>query len=234
MIFVDVYLVLWYTVNSGAIKCEGEEGMEEKDRRDRNVDLGIIIALLIAIVSFFIFTAGVVVSRSSNYNTYSNKDTIANREAKEENESAKKEEETQTQKNKEETQKQDGRYKIGDTWTVDGQWSLTVNSVEETANRNEYSDIHPAAVYIITYTYTNLGRAGGLFMTMDNKIVDSTGKMGQSYPGDISIHPQDTPAGATCQAQCCISVDNPGNFEIYMDEYDDENNQQSAVFSIEF
>ena len=31
-------------------------------------------------------------------------------------------------------------YTIGETWTVDGQWSLTVTGVTETAERNEYSE----------------------------------------------------------------------------------------------
>lgn len=31
-------------------------------------------------------------------------------------------------------------YGMGETWTVDGQWKLTVLSVEETQERNEYSD----------------------------------------------------------------------------------------------
>lgn len=33
MIFVDVYPVLWYTVNSGAIKFGGEEGMAEEKKK---------------------------------------------------------------------------------------------------------------------------------------------------------------------------------------------------------
>ena len=48
-------------------------------------------------------------------------------------------------------------YTIGETWTVDGQWSLTVTGVTETAERNEYSGKNPAAVYIVDYEYTNIG-----------------------------------------------------------------------------
>ena len=47
-------------------------------------------------------------------------------------------------------------YTIGETWTVDGQWSLTVTGVTETAERNEYSEKKPVAVYIVDYEYTNL------------------------------------------------------------------------------
>ncbi len=32
-------------------------------------------------------------------------------------------------------------YKIGETWTVDGEWSHTVNSVKETEDRNQFSEM---------------------------------------------------------------------------------------------
>lgn len=32
-------------------------------------------------------------------------------------------------------------YKIGEMWTVDGQWRLTVNSVKETEDRNQFSEM---------------------------------------------------------------------------------------------
>ena len=48
-------------------------------------------------------------------------------------------------------------YKIGESYVVEGQWKITVDSVETTDDRNEYSDKNPAAVYLVTYTYENLG-----------------------------------------------------------------------------
>lgn len=210
--------------------------MKEKEKRNRNIDLVIIVALVIVIALFFVFSGGVLFTKTGKGNTQDSKNAVTRNDTnKKDDKSAKSEQESETKdKQESESKKEDGAYKIGETWTVDGQWSLTVNSVEETPYRNEFSESNPAAVYIVTYTYTNLGRSGGLFMSMDNKIVDSAGKMGQSYPGDISIYPQDTPAGATCQAQSCIGVDNPGSFKIHMDEYDDSGNKQSAVFNIEF
>ena len=128
-------------------------------------------------------------------------------------------------------------YKIGETWVVENQWKVTVNSVEETSSRNEYSDKQPAAVYILNYTYENIGYEDdymdGLFISLDTGIVDSAGKMGYSYPGDISTFAQETPVGASCQAQVCIGVDNPGNFKINFAAYDGNSEKQSAVFNIE-
>lgn len=129
-------------------------------------------------------------------------------------------------------------YKIGETWTVNGQWSLTVNSVRATNDRNPYADYKPGAVYIIDYTYTNLGYVdqdgimNGLFLCMDNSIVDHAGVMGQSYPGDIYLYPQEVPVGATCKAQACVGVDNPGSFKVIVSDYDGNGKQQTATFAL--
>lgn len=128
-------------------------------------------------------------------------------------------------------------YKIGESYVVEGQWKITVDSVETTDDRNEYSDKNPAAVYLVTYTYENLGYdddiMNGLYISLDDGIVDSAGKMGYSYPGDISMYPQETPVGASCQAQTCIGVDNAGSFKINFYNYDSNNQKQSAVFEID-
>lgn len=130
----------------------------------------------------------------------------------------------------------DGEYDIGETWTVDGQWELTVDSVEETQDRNEYAEEDPGAVYIVTFTYTNIGYEDdfmdGLYFVMDDRIVDAGGKMGYSYPGDVTYYAQEAPVGASCTGQVCIGVENPGSFKIYVDTYDGNDEEQSAVFHV--
>lgn len=127
-------------------------------------------------------------------------------------------------------------YAIGETWTVDGQWSVTVNSVTETSDRNQFSEKTPNAVYVVDYTYTNIGYESeymdGLYISLDDGIVDSAGVMGYSYPGDIVNYPQAAPVGATCNAQACIGVDNPGSFKINFSQYDGNNEKHSAVFDV--
>lgn len=128
-------------------------------------------------------------------------------------------------------------YKIGESWVVENQWKVTIDSVEETQERNEYSDQQPAAVYIVTYTYENLGYESdfmdGLYIDFSDGIVDCTGKMGYTYPGNITLYPQETPVGASCQGQSCIGVDNPGSFKINFSQYDGNSEKQSAVFEVE-
>lgn len=129
-------------------------------------------------------------------------------------------------------------YNIGETWTVDGQWSLVVNSVSETKERNEYAETEPAAVYIVDYTYKNLGYVDdsgamdGIFFGMDDSIVDSAGVMGSSYPGDVEKYAQEAPVGATCNAQSCIGVENAGSFKINVVQYDGNGNKQTATFNV--
>ena len=127
-------------------------------------------------------------------------------------------------------------YKIGETYVVEGQWKITVDSVEATDERNEYSDKKPNAVYVVTYTYENIGYESdyldGLYIDLEDGIIDSEGKMGYSYPGNVTLYPQETPIGASCEAQACIGVDNPGSFKINFTDYDGNGEKQSAVFEI--
>lgn len=127
-------------------------------------------------------------------------------------------------------------YKIGETYVVEGQWKITVDSVEATDERNEYSDKKPNAVYVVTYTYENIGYesdySDGLYIDLEDGIIDNAGKMGYSYPGDVTLYPQETPIGASCEAQACIGVDNPGSFKINFTDYDGNGEKQSAVFEI--
>lgn len=125
---------------------------------------------------------------------------------------------------------------IGETWTVDGQWKLTINSVTETNERNEYSEKNPGAVYIVDYSYTNIGYEDdfmdGLYFSLTDIIVDSAGVVGYSYPGNIVNYPKQTPVGATCNAQACIGVDNAGNFSITIVKYDGNDVKQNRTFQL--
>lgn len=129
-------------------------------------------------------------------------------------------------------------YNIGETWTVDGQWNLTVTGVEATQERNQYSDKDPGAVYIVNFTYENTGYEDenglmdGLYIDMEDTIVDAAGTMGYSYPVDVSSYARETPVGATCNAQVCIGVDNPGDFKITVNKYDGHGEKRSATFNL--
>ena len=129
--------------------------------------------------------------------------------------------------------------KIGEPWIVDGQWSLTITGATETSTRNSFSTERPGAVYIIDYTYQNLGYKKGNLdtlyfdLTINGTIMDSTGRMGRSYPLSVSKYPQAAPIGAICDAQCCIAVENAGPVQITIKQYDSNYSVQSATFYID-
>ena len=131
-------------------------------------------------------------------------------------------------------------YAVGETWTVDGQWELTVTGITETAERNEYAEKKPAAVYVVSFTWKNTGYTdasglmNGLFLLLDDSIVDSQGLMGYSYPGEITDYPQETPVDASCNGQVCIGVDNAGlPIKINVTQYDGNGVEQTATFIVE-
>ena len=131
-------------------------------------------------------------------------------------------------------------YHIGDTWTVDGQWSLTINSITETDFRNEFSDTNPSHVYMIDYSYENLGYKdangimNGLYFDLEiSQIVDSSGVMGASYPGEITNYAQETPVGAKCNARSCIGVDTSGTITLHISQYDGNSVEHKATFVLE-
>lgn len=131
-------------------------------------------------------------------------------------------------------------YKVGDTWTVEGQWEVTITDFTETSDRNEFYDKEPAAVYVVSFTWKNLGyedAAGlmdGLYINMDDTVVDSTGQMGYSYPGEVTDYPQETPVGASCNGQVCIGVDNAGTpIKLNVVQYDSNSDKQTATFVLE-
>lgn len=130
-------------------------------------------------------------------------------------------------------------FNLGQTWTVPGQWKLTINYATEMSDRNPYSDKTPVAVYLIDYTYENIGYTsdimGGLYMSLDmEKVIDSNGYAAYSYPNSPIYYPQVIPIGAKCHAQAVIAVDHKGPLKIYLDEYagNSYTEKYSAIFNV--
>ena len=129
----------------------------------------------------------------------------------------------------------DDPLKIGETWVVDGQWKFTINSVRESELETDYNGMDPEKVYVVDYTYENIGfdDGYGLYMYLDSCVVDSAGMMGYSYPGDVDSYPKSINPGETCNAQDSIGVDHAGSFRIYMSEYDDNDELFTQTFLVE-
>lgn len=129
-------------------------------------------------------------------------------------------------------------FNLGQTWTVPGQWKITINYATEMSERNPYSDKNPVAVYLIDYTYENIGYTDdmmdGLFISLGiERVIDSNGYAGYDYPNSPTYFPQCIPVGAKCHAQSCIAVDHKGPLKVYIDNYAGNSyTKYSAIFNV--
>lgn len=125
-------------------------------------------------------------------------------------------------------------YEVGDTWTVDGQWELTVTGVYQ-VEPGPYDEDPPAVIYQIDYTYTNLGFDNGTsglnLNLLLGSIVDSEGMMGDAH--DYIEYPDDVPQGATSEVSVSVGLDHPGTFTIDFTMFDDQRNLHDALFRLE-
>ena len=142
------------------------------------------------------------------------------------------------QNNDNSNQSNEGKYKVGERWEVDGQWSLIINSVLTTSDRDDSLSEQPAEVYIVDYTYRNIGYTNpddgsGLIFWLDDGVTDSQGYMGYGYDLGMPYEPVEVGIGESYNAQICIAVDHSGPFDITVVEYDSNNNYQEGVFHIE-
>lgn len=132
-------------------------------------------------------------------------------------------------------------YGLGETWTVDGLWSLTFTSVTQTDARNEYSDKTPGQVVLLNYDYENIGYQSedmDLYICSNQfQIMDANGEIADTYPGDVTTIPQEIPVGAKCVgAQECIGLNNVSEkikiIVTMYDDTDDDYTEYSATFEL--
>ncbi|MFT5874632.1 MAG: hypothetical protein ACI8WT_003602 [Clostridium sp.] len=94
-----------------------------------------------------------------------------------------------------------------------GTYDFTINKVEAVQERNEFSDIKPAEVYKVTYTYKLLANATstvGLGIYGFDSTFDNMGRAGQEYPNSQAYYPEELKIiGTYCTAETFIAVMNP-------------------------
>lgn len=124
-------------------------------------------------------------------------------------------------------------YGLGETWTVEGSFSLAFTSVTQTDERNEYSDKTPAQVVILNYDYENIGIKDGLYIS-DFTVMDANGEVASTYPATITTYPQETPVGAKCVgAQEIYGLNNVSQaVKVICELYDDSYKQYTATFEL--
>ena len=129
-------------------------------------------------------------------------------------------------------------YGLGETWTVDGEFTLTFSAATATPERNQFSDKNPAQVVILTYDYENLGvnkSIMDLYISGNNfKVIDGTGVMADSYPASTTGNPKETPIGAKCVgAQTAYGlVNSSGEITVKVEVYGNNYKNHEATFKL--
>ena len=124
-----------------------------------------------------------------------------------------------------------------DEWVVDGQWKLKILDVKATDDRNEFSEKKPKQVVVVSYSYENIGFddkiSDGLFFTPD-QIVDETGSVGYTYPGEITNYPDEIHVGSKIEiAEEVFGLDNESKeVTLIFTKYDGNDQKQKATFKV--
>ena len=112
-------------------------------------------------------------------------------------------------------------------------YSLKINKITTMSERNQFSDKDPAQVILIDYTYTNIASVEDVYLYDSHfKVIDSSGKIGYTYPNSKTYYPQKVPIGVTCDAQMIFGINTVSDIvDIYFYEgiFDDS---AAAVFEI--
>lgn len=124
-------------------------------------------------------------------------------------------------------------YTIGDRIVFDDDYALTVISVKETLERNEFSEKEVEQVLIIEYLYENLSREEEIYISeMEFKLVDEGGNMMDTYPVAAAHSPEYTPKGAKTLASFAVGTTSKSG-KIDMHYYDNFFSSQSdCTFSL--
>lgn len=137
--------------------------------------------------------------------------------------------------NKGTEQKQEEKvYGVGDTYKYKDNYSLKIDSVKTTKERNQFADKKAKEVVIVTYTYENLNSDKDLFIdSMAFKAYDAEGNAVDTYPSDIEKMPKAVSKGRKCTAQIAYAVNSGDTLEL---EYYDNmfNSKKDTIFKLNF
>lgn len=145
---------------------------------------------------------------------------------------------TASEKKESKKEEKNVTYKAGDTVELEhysgGKYKLTINSIKETDDRNEFSDTEAKKVVIIDYTYENVDVEDELFVSDAWVCYDKAGKSLETYPADISKFPQEITAGHSCTAEEAYALNDDNNFVELETEEKDVKTGKKAKFILEW
>ncbi len=127
------------------------------------------------------------------------------------------------------------KLSVGDTWTVDGNWEMKVESVEEVPA--ETAD--QGTVYRVTYTYKNTGYVdpdgilSGAYLSLDI-MRNKAGEIGKNcYLSDNDSYAKEIAVGEELTVKEDISFKTAGPFDAYISAYDKDGNNHIVKWTIQ-
>ena len=129
-------------------------------------------------------------------------------------------------------------YGSGETWTVDGDFSLTFTAANETDFRNEFAEANPAQVIVLTYDYANIGHEKDVMdlyiSSVSFYVIDESGEIAETYPVTGIAYPQEIPIGASSLgAQEAFGLKNTSReVMVYVEIYGNDYVPHEAFFKL--
>ncbi|WP_303872060.1 hypothetical protein [Acetobacterium wieringae] len=129
-------------------------------------------------------------------------------------------------------------YGPGETWTVDGDFTLSFSAVNETDFRNEFAEMNPAQVIVLTYDYTNIGHEKDVMdlyiSSVSFYVIDENGEIAETYPMTGMSYPQEIPIGASSLgSQEAFGLKNPSQeVMVYVEVYGNDYVPYEAFFKL--
>lgn len=136
------------------------------------------------------------------------------------------------------TQKPARVYGPGETWTVDGDFSVTFTAANETDFRNEFAEVNPAQVLVLTYDYANIGHKKDVMdlyiSSVSFYVIDESGVIAETYPVTGISYPQEIPIGASSLgAQEAFGLKNASQeVMVYVEIYGNDYEPYEAYFKL--
>ena len=104
--------------------------------------------------------------------------------------------------------------KLGEPFEVkteNGDYTLTINSIKTTDERNQFEKEQPKQVILIDYKYDNKSfqNNDGMKLYVDEQafiVMDGEGNVLRTYPSNMDKMPQPVPVGGKCKAQIAYGV----------------------------
>lgn len=129
-------------------------------------------------------------------------------------------------------------YGLGETWTIDGDFSLVFTDANETDYRNEFAEINSNQVVVLTYDYTNIGHKKDVMdlyiSSVSFYVIDDNGEIAETYPVTGITYPQEIPIGASSLgSQEAFGLKNPSQeVMVYVEVYGNDYVPYEAFFKL--